>query len=290
MAQLDYMGAALGLFIAMTVALIVLLVVLRIAKARMHRRVRTARLGREEEVAEDRAYTALVTSEAIARELAEKGLESTQAKELLREARSALADGRTGRAEECAQEARGLLAELQAGAEPRGAEGPEESPLLPEGEIPESKPILGKEYAKNFLQAKFLLGMVKDAIGKGSSKRKKEARKLLKEAQAAFDEEAYDESLALCIQARYVVEGGKAKREKAKGEKGKGKESAAKAPKEAVCPQCDHPVDPEDAFCGKCGFRLKGPSACPECGAELAADDRFCRVCGTTLVPLVKTG
>ncbi len=279
MAELDFVGAALALFITMTLALIVLLVVLRVAKARMHRRVRTGRQEGEDEVAEDRAFTALVTSEAIARELREKGLESAQVEELLREARRALADGRTGRAEDHALEARGILAGLQ-GSE----EDTEEPPLLPEDEIPESKPILGKEYAKNFLQAKFLLRMVKDAIGKGTSKRKKEARTLLRQAKAAFDEEAYDESVALSIQARHVLEG-----EKAKAKKGEGKEAAAEA-KEGACPACQTPVSLEDAFCGKCGLRLTGPSACPECGADLAEDDRFCRQCGTPLVPLVKTG
>lgn len=279
MAQLDVVGAALALFVTMTVALIVLLVVLRVAKARVHRRVRAPRLEGEDAVAEDRVYTALVTSEAIAHELEAKGMESAQAQELLREARQAFAHGGWGKAGDLAQEARALLAEL------RTEEDEATEPLpLSEEEIPESKPVLGKEYARNFLQAKFLLGMVKDAIGKGASKRKKKARKLLREAQDAFDEETFDEAVRLSMQAKRILEGEEA-------EKGGATSSPAEEPGSATpCPSCETPVGPEDTFCGKCGTRLAGPSTCPECGAGLAGDDRFCRQCGTDLVPLAKTG
>ena len=47
------------------------------------------------------------------------------------------------------------------------------------------------------------------------------------------------------------------------------------------CPQCGYLVEPDDAFCRKCGRQLQ--QQCPECGEAVATDDRFCSHCGAQL-------
>ncbi len=264
MAETGSLGAALTLIITFTGAFIVLLLVLRIAKSRVQRRPKTRSV--EGEGSQDRAYNALVGSEAIFEETRGKGIESAQARELLSSAREAYGEGRHEEAEGLAREARGILVELSRGEEPL------EPVTIPmEADIPESKPVLGKEYPKNFLQAKFLLRMVKGSIGKGSSPEKKEARKLLKEAGKAFDEERYTEALSITLNAKRAL---------------KGEELLAEGGDAGQCPNCQASVTEGDTYCSQCGASLAGGSVCPSCDSQLEAEDRFCRRCGTAVAPL----
>jgi len=52
------------------------------------------------------------------------------------------------------------------------------------------------------------------------------------------------------------------------------------------CPKCGETADPEDAFCGDCGYDLlqELPILCPTCGKAAATNQFFCRTCGTSLV------
>ncbi len=55
-----------------------------------------------------------------------------------------------------------------------------------------------------------------------------------------------------------------------------------KAPPKTLCPNCSHPVDPEDTFCTQCGTPLT--NLCPHCQNVIAPDDVFCTHCGAKLL------
>lgn len=273
MVELDPLASVVLLIGVTTGATVALLLLLRLLKeGRIHR---VLRAREEETTGRDRAHTALATTEAIARELLAKGFESVKANRLLESAQEALYEGRLGEAEAVALEARDALQDLL--SEDRVAA--EVDAVL--DEISEEKPALDRKYPKHFLEAKFLLGVVQERVEetKKSTKKGKRLRKLVNEAQAAFDEEAYTEALGLASRCRRLLEEGK---ERAKEAPTAALERLplAELEEERSCPECGVPVAPHDAFCGQCGTVLQG-ATCAECGAELEETDNFCRRCGT---------
>lgn len=48
------------------------------------------------------------------------------------------------------------------------------------------------------------------------------------------------------------------------------------------CPNCQHLVKPDDAFCSKCGAALA--NKCPQCGSLTMPSDMFCAHCGAQLL------
>ncbi|MEE9592961.1 MAG: zinc ribbon domain-containing protein [Thermoplasmata archaeon] len=221
-----------------------------------HRR----RQGREEEVVEaDRAFNTMVTSEAISRELQGKGFESPHARALVADARRAYAEGNPDEAEALSSQARSILEESLHTDHPDQA-------AVRGGEVSDSKPVLGKEFPKHFMEAKFLLSMIEGRVKrtKKNSKRGKKARDLWQKANAAYEEEHYSDALTFAVQCRRLLDGMAPKGRKPR-------------PK---CPTCGALATKTDDFCGKCGANLKGPSGCRACGAPMEEEDRFCRKCG----------
>ncbi len=256
----DILGSTLVPLITAIVSLVVLLAALGFARSRIKR----GKEARGEEFIPDRAYNTLITTEAISRGMEAKGFENVRAAELLEEARQAYYEGRHREVERIALEARGLLEQMRQDEEPS-----EPAVVEEELELPESRPIQGKEFPKNYLQAKFLMSVVKDSLKKkkASSPETKEVRKLMKEAKAAFDEKRYGEAVSIAVSCKKLLKGEEAPLEQEKG----------------GCPGCGFPVSPEDTFCGKCGARLQGQLMCPECGVQIGEDDSFCRKCGAVV-------
>ncbi len=51
-----------------------------------------------------------------------------------------------------------------------------------------------------------------------------------------------------------------------------------------ACPQCHHPLDPDDQFCMHCGVQLVTTvRRCGKCGAYPQASDQYCIFCGDVL-------
>lgn len=48
------------------------------------------------------------------------------------------------------------------------------------------------------------------------------------------------------------------------------------------CPNCQHLVKPDDAFCSQCGTALA--NRCPQCGSPTMPSDMFCAHCGNRLL------
>ncbi|MEE9236199.1 MAG: zinc ribbon domain-containing protein [Thermoplasmata archaeon] len=268
MAAADFLGSALTPIIAVILAFVALLFVLRMARSKVHRLVKSRR--REDEEVSDMAYSALVTSEAIYREMRERGVESDKAEELLREARQAYSEARHREVEKLSSEARSILRERL-----QDEERVESDPItIIEEEIPDSKPLLGNEHPNNYLQARFLLSMMKDSLRKGTSPEKKAARKVMKEAKKAFEEERYTLALSLALNSKRILEG---------------EETPSEGSEKNLCPDCEGPLSPSDTFCGKCGARLDGSLKCSGCGLRLEEEDKFCRKCGAAVMPLAQT-
>lgn len=268
MAAADFLGSALTPIIAVILAFVALLFVLRMARSKAHRLVKTRR--REDEEVSDMAYSALVTSEAIYREMRERGVESANAEELLRDARQAYSEARHREAEKLSSEARSILRERL-----QDEERVESDPVtIAEEEIPDSKPLLGKEYPNNYLQARFLLSMMKNSLRKGKSPKKKAARKVMKEAKKAFEEERYTEALGLALNSKRILEG---------------EETPSEGSEKNLCPDCEGPVSASDTFCDRCEARLDGSPKCSGCGLRLEEEDKFCRKCGAAVMPLAQT-
>lgn len=262
----DVLFTAGVLFVTFLAALIILLTALNMAKKRAKR---AAAVGASGVSTSDRAYNALVRTEAISRELGEKGFESVRADALLQQAREAYHEGRPREAGDLAGEAGDLLDDVRH-VDPRSP------PAVPDLDVPESKPVLGKEYPANYLQAKFFISLVTDAL-KGTRKQSsqvKKARKIIEEAKAAFEDERYTESLGLAANCKRLLEGEEIPVKKARTE----------PESELRCPQCQAPATSEDVFCGKCGSSLTAPT-CRECGGVLDPEDDFCRKCGSPAGP-----
>ncbi|MFQ5552562.1 MAG: zinc ribbon domain-containing protein [Thermoplasmata archaeon] len=262
----DLLVSAVIVVALMTVALVGMFLWLRLLRSGyFHRR----RQAREAEVVEaDRAFNAMITSEAISRELQEKGFQSPQAAALVEEARQAYAGGNEGEVEALSTQARTLLLEALHEDHPDHAAARAE-------EVPETKPVLGKEFPKHYLEAKFLLTMIEARVKrtKKDSKRGKKARDLWTKANSAYEKEDYSDALTYAVQCRRLLDGMAPKARKPR-------------PK---CPQCGGLVARADDFCGKCGENLKGPVGCQACGASLEEGDRFCRKCGAAVEVLVST-
>lgn len=64
---------------------------------------------------------------------------------------------------------------------------------------------------------------------------------------------------------------------------------AQAVPSAVSCSKCGKAVQPDDAFCSRCGQpvvqpEVKAPAdVCPACGYKIKADDAFCAKCGATL-------
>ncbi len=271
MAETDVLFTAGVLFVTFLVALVVLMIALHIARSRIKRPPRAPIESREPIT--DRTYNTLVTTEAISRELMDKGFENVTAEELLRKARQAYFEGNMEEAEEHSMEARAILNEMRVVEEP-----PERELAEDEVEVPESKPVMGKEYPRNYLQAKFIIGLVKDSLKKTRkrSENVKKARELIGEAEEAFEQEKFNDALSLAVNSQRLLKDEEIPERAA---------SPRLAEGDHLCPRCETEISPDDGFCGKCGYRLMR-SECPECGDQVAEEDNFCRKCGAALRPI----
>ncbi|MDX1533994.1 MAG: zinc ribbon domain-containing protein [Thermoplasmata archaeon] len=256
----DLLGSVVLVVGLMTVAMVGMFLWLRLLRSGYFAQRRKVREDRILEA--DQAYNAMITSEAISRELQARGFENAHASALVQEARQAYVEGDPDQAEALSSQARTIFQDALAEDRPEHAD-----PL--DDEIPETKPVLGKEFPKHYMEAKFLLGVIEGRVKrtKKDSKRGKKARDLWLQAQAAYEDEHYSDALTYAVQCRRLLDG-----------------MAPKAPKpRPKCPACGARILKTDDFCGKCGANLQESAGCGACGAPLIEGDRFCRKCGAAM-------
>jgi len=110
-------------------------------------------------------------------------------------------------------------------------------------------------------QAAIILRQLDQLTGDADLRLNAKIDALLTDFQANANGNAADSALAQSVRAEILQE--------------------IKAPSKTLCPNCSHPVAPEDTFCTQCGTPLT--NLCPHCQNVIAPDDVFCAHCGAGL-------
>ncbi len=242
------------------------------------------------EMLSEKAHNLILTNESISSTLANQGINTRNADDLLKEAKSFERRGDYSSAIERAEAAK--LALLRAKREHAPASEstmPVAQPISDvetmnqeptETDFTEEIDVDLSKLPKNYLQAKFMLNSAKDFIEKDGIT-SGEAYEYYEKAKERFDAEDYSKALSFSIKAERILDSetvgliGEEEPEEAAPEEGE--EEVIEV---LVCPECDAEVSAEDAFCRSCGQKLEFDTTCPECETEIEQDDKFCRKCG----------
>lgn len=298
--------------------IMVIVVLFELWLLRRRRKTKTVRTFKPED--SDDSYNTITSTERIADVMRNQGVDSTEADELLMQAKRAQARGEYEVAVLKASAARTSLMtakrytastrvdtkptmDLTALPEPEPEE-PEEREIPTEEEPVDKTPKL----PENFMQAKFMMGTAKESIeaARSAGRNTSEAVRALKDAAELFRGEQYGKALSLALKAKKLAEGlplaptktqesvqpvmdvGEPVPESVASWKAEvaaegGKVERVSEPETLTCPNCETTVTSDDAFCRKCGMKLEFTIICPGCGLELEKDDLFCRKCGTKI-------
>jgi hypothetical protein len=268
----DYRPIIVGL-------LILALVVVLFFEFRYLRSRRTSKA--EADRLPDQAHNALTTSKAIMQLVSRRGGDVSEARELIQEAELAVNRGNHRVAIELSKQAKSSLRstlnrleeEAASVPETEGAaedavppeEGGAEPTAVPPEDYRTTKEVLQEEFPEGYLQAKFSLNTAREKLTGADPA--SDARRLLDEAELAFERDDYASALSLATQAQ------RSEREVP--------EPSIEA--ESACSECGASLKEGDLFCRKCGAEVEVVSSCPECGREAKTGDSFCRGCGSSL-------
>ena len=144
----------------------------------------------------------------------------------------------------------------------------------------------------NYMSARFEMNTAKadiaKAVGRGSDT--SEAQDLLTQAEGAFVAGSYTKALSLAVKARKSAKAdtGSETIPLRSGETTEEPEAEptaeeSSAPEGLRCRACGAPLDPDDAFCHKCGEKVARDRFCKSCGEKARPTDMFCRKCGARL-------
>ena len=267
----------------------------------------------------DRAYNQLHIARSVSERLSRSGIDTSAAQGAIREAEEAEARRDFETALERAKAAQDLLVRL-GGARPvrvpmSASTSSVRAPTLhaPAGrtmaggsvsdaDLPESlggvalpAESSSTKLPKNKAESRFQLSLLSDDLaamersGRGGADLEA-ARKILTDAQQAYERGDYTEALRLGLRGRRRAGGhletlppSPATRvEESVGEaefSGGSRADAAEPSAPATCANCGQPLRANDRFCRGCGASVKA-ARCAQCGEALAPDDRFCAACG----------
>jgi ribosomal protein L40E len=277
----------------MLMLLIIMIVVIAAELAYfMRRRKEKMKLKRSPkgEMLSEKAHNLILTNESISSTLAGQGIDTRNADDLLKEAKTFEARGDYSSAIERAEAAK--LALLRAKREQTPVSRPTMQAAQPDSETdaindePQDTDFAEEEIVdisklpKNYMQAKFLLSSAKDLIEKDGIT-SGDAYDYFQKAKERFDSEDYSKALSFAIKAERMLDSetvdliGEDEPEDDASEEGD--EEVVEV---MVCPECDAEVSAEDAFCRSCGQKLEFDTSCPGCEADIEQDDKFCRKCG----------
>ena len=249
------------------------------------------------ETVAERAHNLILTIESISRTLANQGINTFEADDLLRQARIEETAKDFGAAVERAEAAKLVLLRLKRESAARGQTSspsysdPEKRPMnqsiyntadtpitatpWPEGEAARENMDLDS-LPTNYIQAKFMLNTAKGLL-ENKEITSGDAFDLYQKAQNYFDQKDYSKALSHAIKAEQLIDSGTVNLIA---------EETHPDIEEIeiyVCPSCDTEVADDDAFCNECGQNLEEETGCPGCGEPTTANDKFCRKCGEKL-------
>lgn len=181
------------------------------------------------------------------------------------------------------------------------------SPKRPEDQEEGEKPPMvefRQKVPKNYLEAKFEISLLEDALTKLPPESSPESRKLLVTAKKAWEKENYSDALRMAMRGKRALEQksddtipltagttvdvppqtpvAAAARSSApmSGDDYKMEPATGEArPTTVVCSRCNKENPAKNKFCRGCGKPLAAP-LCPRCQKAIEADDAFCGTCG----------
>jgi hypothetical protein len=244
-----------GLIVAVVLVIGAVAAILWFELKFMHKsmRARRVRAAREIEELPDKAHNALLTTRAIAATMERGGVRSDEVDELLREAQMAYRRRNHRVVLDLTSKAKEKLTTLKARHAAMGDVAKLEA--LPSGgtDEPTTKELLQRDYPPNLAQAKFTIDLAATSIeqGRGSGRDTAQAEALLGRARARFEAQDFAGALSSARQAQRSSEGGPIAGlvfEPTPVQESDG----------ASCPACGSPVASDDAFCRKCGTKIRG--------------------------------
>ncbi|MGQ0798163.1 MAG: zinc ribbon domain-containing protein [Methanobacteriota archaeon] len=238
--------------VILVVVAIVVIAWLELKYMRRSMRARRGRATRGLEELPDTAHNALVTTRAIVAALERGGVHSEEADGLLREAQMAYGRRNYRVVIDLTSKAKERLTALKAGHAAMGDLAKLDA-MPSGGDETTTKELLQRDFPTNLTQAKFTIDLVASAVeaGRASGRDVGQAEALLAQARVRFDGQDYTGALASARQAQRSAEAGPIPGLVVEAS---GSASVTMSPD---CPACGSPIAADDAFCRKCGTRLR---------------------------------
>lgn len=255
---------------------------------RKKRKVKT-----DQQVQVDDIYNQIITSQAVARALRERGSDTRAAELTLIEAEAAYQRRSYTEAKSAAERAKSLLKDAKpandllsslATVKAADSEGERREDL----EVPFQE---AKKLPQNYMESKFMISSVKDEAEEQEKAGKdvSAVRQNLAAANEAFGRADYTGALKYALRAKRGLEPEvdicPPAEAKVTDLAGTEKIPMTKVVKQAAikCAFCGTEMESDDLFCRKCGKKVELRILCPQCDKEVAPDDAFCRKCGAPL-------
>jgi hypothetical protein len=251
--SIEMRGLLLGIFL--TVILVIIYLQMRTIKDRGKRI--------EAKVQRDDLYNSIMTVRAVSNSLRNQGRDVSGAESIVHRAEMAYQARNDARCRKLVCEARATLEKAK--------DAPVEvivpmTVAVKEKAGAEEFMTLNQESMKlpqNYLQAKFVMGMVEKELEGCERSKVDKVSGLLEEARDAFAAEDYDSSLRHSNCALKVLR----------------EDGPIAKVTNAVCLSCGKEVKDGEKYCRQCG-RSMTERNCPACGERADGDDLFCGKCG----------
>jgi RNA polymerase subunit RPABC4/transcription elongation factor Spt4 len=269
---------------------------------------------RRASLAKDEAFNAVLTTRSVIVALQRQGTNADKAQRLVDEAKLKLQRGDYKSCKDLCDEAKTELTNpgqtrapnktrsLKAAASSDEAEPDRDALLRMADEIVSSGDSrktsdlyagtrLQTDQDGNYLSARFEINKAKSDIQSAYDRGDDTsvAQNLLTDAEKAFAAGTYTKALSLAIKSRKSVHQ-VAENETIKLKTGPETDESARTTAEEIsersadaCRSCGAVLDPDDAFCHKCGTRVDFERECEACGTVAKAEDTFCRKCGSKM-------
>jgi hypothetical protein len=256
----------------------------------------------------DEAFNAILTTRTVINVMDRQGASTGTAQNLVRNAKDAMERGDYDRCVELCDKARSeLVMPSRRKAEPSEpaaevADERERFEEVAEQIVSSDKSVgtgdayrgtkLSVDQDGNYLSARFEMNTAKAdiarAVQRGSDT--SEAQDLMTQAESAFVGGSYTKALSLAVRARKSANA-EAESETIPLRQGEVVEEPEaeptpeemSSPESARCGSCGAPLDPDDAFCHKCGEKVLRERFCKSCGEKARSSDMFCRKCGARI-------
>ncbi len=309
-------GNQIGLIVSLVIALA--LIAIYVLRYLRHKRAKLLEEKDNPSWVEDTAHNQINTTRAVIERSSRDGLDVSLAKSRLDEAEIRLKEGDYGDAARLARSARDMVQAasltpratrqrvvtekkvsledeslklrdlsrkvgepdtLNEGSE-RGADAPAPTALDAPEELPPMQEFR-KKVERNLLESRFERQMLENDLKTAEGKSAEEARRLLAQADKAFQREDYTESLRLAMRGRRLL--GSPDGSRIAISPGTTVDAPPEQPSPSALRSSAPSPGPEVAAQTGTGRVAASTVKCPRCGKDNPTTNRFCRACGQTI-------